>query len=406
MIRRMQRRLTAVLLLFLVGIYAGFCAVSYFASAGSTARDSAMMLDRIDAPAPPGEGMPHMPGQVGVPYFTIHLDQSGTVVDTRQGQFDLTEEDLEKIAALAMEDDEERGYLEAYKLRYFRTNEPSGWRLVLVDDSIREEMVRKQITSSIFVGLLLLPVFFLFSKSVSAFIVRPVRRAWDQQTQFVADASHELKTPLTVILSNTDMILSDCHEDDNDLRRRADYIREEASRMRGLVMDLLSLTRNDAAPAKRGDLTAIDLSSVTETAALSFEAVAYEKGLNLSTQLKESILVPGVEKEAAQLLSILLDNAVKYSLPRGTIAVTLAVERGKHALLTVSNPSEKLGTEQLQRLFDRFYRADEARSLQPGYGLGLSMAQGIVSHWSGKIWAEHREGETRFCVRLPLHKGE
>ena len=97
---------------------------------------------------------------------------------------------------------------------------------------------------------------------------------------------------------------------------------------------------------------------------------------------------------------------MKYSLPGGTISLSLAAERGKYALLTVSNPSEKLEKQQLQRLFDRFYRVDEARSLQPGYGLGLSVAQGIVSRWNGKIWAEHREGETRFCVRLPLRKGD
>lgn len=406
MIRQMQRRLTAVLLLFLTGIYVGFCAVSYFASAGSMARDSAMMLDRIDAPAPPEGEMPHMPGQVGVPYFTIHLDRNGTVVDTRQGQFDLTDEELREIAALAMAADEDRGYLVEYKLRYFKTAEPTGWRLLFADDSVREEMAKKQIRSSILVGILLLPVFFLFSRWISAFIVRPVRRAWEQQAQFVADASHELKTPLTVILSNTDMILSDCADEDRDLHRRADYIREEASRMRGLVMELLHLARNDAAPAKRNTLAAIDLSAAAETAALSFEAVAYEKGLSLSCQPGEALFVSGDEKEAAQLLSILLDNAVKYSLPGGTISLSLAAERGKYALLTVSNPSEKLEKQQLQRLFDRFYRVDEARSLQPGYGLGLSVAQGIVSRWNGKIWAEHREGETRFCVRLPLRKGD
>ena len=406
MIRRMQRRLTTVLLLFLIGIYAGFCVVSYVASTGSMARDSAMMLDRIDAPTPPDEGMPHMPGQVGFPYFTIHLDPVGKIVDTRQGQFDLSEEELEKIAALAMEADEDRGYLAEYKLRYFRTAEPSGFRLLFADDSVREEMAAKQIRSNILVGLLLMPVFFLFSRTISSFIVRPVRRAWDQQTQFVADASHELKTPLTVILSNTDMILSDCGEEDKDLRRRADYIREEAARMRGLVMELLSLARSDAAPIKADALSLIDLSAAAETAALSFEAVAYENGLELSSQIEEAIHVPGSEKEAAQLLSILLDNALKYSLPGGQISVSLSTERGKYALLTVRNPSETLDAEQLRRLFDRFYRVDQARSLRPGYGLGLSVAQRLVSGWNGKIWAEHSGGQTTFFVRLPLHKSE
>lgn len=410
MIRTMQRRLTAVLLLFLLGVYVGFCVVSYASSAGSMERDSEMLLRRLAESVISGEGLPgrgpDRPDQVGLPYFTLYADRSGAVFRAEWGQFDLSDEAaLQDMADQALAAEKESGYLPDYGLLYYRLAVPEGWKLVFANDSVQRELRQTQIRGSVLLGLLLLPVFFLFSRSLSAFITRPVRRAWEQQAQFVADASHELKTPLTVILSNTDMILADCPEGDKTLRRRADYIREEAQRMRGLVLDMLELARSDALPARGEQLVPLELGNAVETAVLAFEAVAYEHGLTVRTDLEEDLVVRGEEKHLGQLLEILLDNAVKYSLPGGEIGVELVRERGKNALLTVSNPSEELTQEQLGRLFDRFYRADAARSLQPGYGLGLAVARRIVESWSGKIWAEHREGVTRFLVRLPLDRG-
>lgn len=404
MIKKMQRRLTFVMLLFLVSVYIGFCTISYFSGERRMEQESALLFDRIEQPLPPSDGMQRVPGQVGVPYFTIHVDPDGLLLDAKRGQFDLTDEELADIAASVMAAPQDSGYLEEYSLRFFRRATPMGWQLMFADESVREETQRQQIRSNILLGLVLLPVFYLFSWGISALITRPVKRAWEQQTQFVADASHELKTPLTVILSNTDMILADCSEQQGELHRRADYIRQEAGRMRALVLELLNLARNDAAPAKRDDLSGVELSSAAETAALSFEAVAYENGLTMNLILEENIHIRGEQQQLDQLLHILLDNAVKYSLPGGEICVKLSSERGKWALLTVENPSETLTDEQLSKLFDRFYRVDEARSLQPGYGLGLSVARQIVERWGGRIRAEYHDGVTAFVVRLPIRK--
>ena len=258
--------------------------------------------------------------------------------------------------------------------------------------------------ASLLLGLALLPVFLAFSWLLAGLIVRPVRRAWEQQAQFVADASHELKTPLTVILSNTEMILADCPQEDPALQRRAGYIRREADRMRGLVLDMLELARSDAQVPSRRELAAVDFSAVVATETLAFEAVAYEAGLALTAEAAEGVVVRADGKQAAQVLHILLDNAVKYSLPGGTVSVSLTVDRGRYALLSVSNPSEAISEKQLERIFDRFYRLDSSRSLLPGYGLGLPVARELVDRWGGKIWAEHRAGATRFLVRLPLAK--
>lgn len=401
MIRSMQRRLAVVVLLFLVAVYACLCAVSYGAAVSGMARESERMLRSLAEPEPPAGGL-GFPGQVGVPYFTLVLDSRGMVVTADQGQFDISDEELLGLAAQVLTAAEDSGYLGSYHLRYYRMSTPGGWRLVFVDDSLQEEVRLRQVRNSLLLGLALLPVFLAFSWLLAGLIVRPVRRAWEQQAQFVADASHELKTPLTVILSNTEMILADCPQEDPDLRRRAGFIRREADRMRDLVLDMLELARSDAQVPSRRELAAVDLGAVVTTEALAYEAVAYEAGLTLTTEAAEGLVVRADGKLAAQVLHILLDNAVKYSLPGGTVSVSLTADRGRCALLAVSNPSEPISEEQLERIFDRFYRLDSSRGLQPGYGLGLPVARELVERWGGRIWAEHREGITRFLVRLPL----
>lgn len=407
MIRAMHRRLTGVLLLFLVGIYAGFCVVSGLSLAAGVDRESEQLLLRLVQPEErPGRGEPGRPGEGSVPYFTVRTDRFGAVQEVWSGQFDLSDQTaLSVLVEAALDAEENWGRLPGTELAYMRRPAPGGWQVVFADDSFQRESLRRQIRSSVLLGFALLPVLFLFSWALASFIVRPVRRAWERQAQFVADASHELKTPLTVILSNTDMILADCPAGDAALRRRGSCIREEAGRMRNLVLDMLELARSDALPAHGEQLSDVDLSAAAETAALSFEAVAYENGLAMDMDLAGEIWVRGEEKRLGQVLDILLDNAVKYSLPGGRIRISLAAERGKSALLTVENPSEALTADQLSRLFDRFYRVDAARSLRPGCGLGLPVARQIVERWGGRIWAEHQNGTTRLLLRLPLGRG-
>ena len=171
------------------------------------------MLRSLAEPDPPMGGR-IFPGQVGVPYFTLLVDGRGVLEDADQGQFDISDEELLDLAAQVLTAEEDFGYLGSYQLRYYRVSIPGGWRLVFADDSLQGELRLRQVRNSLLLGLALLPVFLAFSWLLAGLIVRPVRRAWEQQAQFVADASHELKTPLTVILSNTEMILADCPQED------------------------------------------------------------------------------------------------------------------------------------------------------------------------------------------------
>jgi len=402
MIRSMQRRLTAVLLCFLLVLFASISTANYLSVRTNLGRNRDDLL-RQAVQNNPLSSVPGSALSTSIPYFSILVNRTGQALMIQSGQFDLSDTaTVQDLISSVLSAEEEMGYLDLYRLNYIRLTTRDGWRIVCADDSLRQETLRHQLQSSLFLGLGLLPVFWLLSWLLARFLLQPVRLAWEQQTQFVADASHELKTPLTVILSNTDMILADCPKEDDALARRAGNIKLEGDRMRGLIMDMLALARSDEGVHLSEPPLPVCLSTTLETACLAFDAMVYEQGLTLTSHIQPNCTVSGQETRLAQLISILLDNAVKYSLPGGEIAVELTADRRGSAHLCVSNPSTPLSPEQANRLFDRFYRADEARSLKSGYGLGLSVARQITDSHHGRIWCEYLDGRAVFHVQLPL----
>ena len=226
-----------------------------------------------------------------------------------------------------------------------------------------------------------------------------MERAWRQQRQFLSDASHELKTPLTVILSNAEMLGASPLEERP--ARWADNIRSESRRMKSLVEQMLTLARADnmSPAAVFGE---VSLSEIAEDCALDFEPVAFEAGKPLEYRLPERLLVPGDGEKLRQLVSILLDNAIKYGAPGGAVALSLE-KRERQAVLAVSNPGE-IPAGQLPRLFERFYRADSSRGEQSGFGLGLSIAAAVAREHRGTLRAESAGGTTRFIFTMPLKR--
>lgn len=404
MIRSMQRRLTAVLLCFLLVLFTCISTANYLSVRANLDQNlNALLRQAVQSnpvPTAPGDSL-----STSIPYFSILVNRNGQALMVQSGQFDLSDSaTVQNLIAFILTAEEDTGYLADYRLNYIRLVTRDGWRIVCADDSLRQQTLDHQMRSSLMLGLGLLPVFWLLSWLLARFLLRPVRRAWEQQTQFIADASHELKTPLTVILSNTDMILADCPAEDESLARRAGNIKLEGDRMRGLVMDMLALARSDEGIHTSEPATPVNLSSVAENTCLAFDALSYEQGLTLTASIQPDCVVSGREGQLAQLVSILLDNAVKYCLPGGTITVSLCADRRGNALLSVANPSTPLTPEQSSRLFDRFYRADEARSLKSGYGLGLSVARQITDTHRGRIWCEYADGCAVFSIQLPLVK--
>ena len=180
----------------------------------------------------------------------------------------------------------------------------------------------------------------------------------------------------------------------------ADNILTMSRQMRGLVEDLLELARVDDGIA-RTVWTRVDLSRLVSDAVLTFEPVCFEAGLTLETDIQPDITVRGSESHLRQVAEILLDNARKYADPGGTVTVTLTRQGRRHCLLSVADPGEAISPEDLKNIFKRFYRADKARAMDHSYGLGLSIADSIVTDHHGKIWAESAGGINTFFVSLP-----
>ena len=337
---------------------------------------------------------PGPPGQVRQPCFIIRATPWGQSIQSTGG-FDLSDEQmLSDIVALAASASEPLGVLDQYDLRYFRSQSPTELTLVFMDISAERAAMRNLRLTCAGIGLLALGLFWAVSFLLARWAVRPVERAWEEQRQFVSDASHELKTPLTVILTSAELMQTD--PDPQHPRS----ILAMSRRMRELVESLLELARvdNGAVRAAFGEL---DLSALVADELLPFEPLFFEGGLTLESQLEEGLHISGSDRHLRQVLTILLDNALRYSPETAAVRVELTGQ-GSSALLTVANPGE-LTREQCRSIFRRFYRADPARTAG-GSGLGLAIAQGIVADHGGKIWADSREGTVTLNVSLPLIK--
>ncbi len=335
------------------------------------------------------------------PCFNALVREDGSVTLEDRAEVLLGDFDTEEIQQLARSvafRKEDSGALSAYRLRYAKRAQENGVLVAFADVSQEYNNLMELIKNSLVIGALALLAIFGASARLARWAVRPVEKAWNQQKQFVGDASHELKTPLTVILSNADMILSHPEEPSG---RWAENIKAEAQRMKDLTQELLSLARSDD-DSRRPVLERTDLSYLVTDSALSFEPAAFESGRELISQVEPGLFVLGDPASLTQLCGILLDNAVKYASPSGKIRVTLEAA-GKSARLSVANEGEPIPQEELSRLFERFYRADSSRHSE-GYGLGLAIARRIAEVHRGKIWAQSGEGENAFIVLLPLEK--
>ena len=221
--------------------------------------------------------------------------------------------------------------------------------------------------------------------------------AWEQQRQFVADASHELKTPLSVIMANAELMHCD-DASETDRKTYSGNILSVSYQMRSLVENMLEMARVDNGTVKM-QFTPLDFTELVSDAVLSFQLLYEEKGMGLTCTAAQGIRIQGSEQHLYQVMDVLLDNALKYAAPGSTVTVNLT-GAGRSCLLSVANSGEPISKEDLKNIFKRFYRADKARAMNGSYGLGLSIAESVVEAHRGKIWAQSENGVNTFFVQL------
>lgn len=347
-----------------------------------------------------------------VPVFLVTLDKNNEITDTSSsGSYTVTDTLSEVAVSAALAVSEDQGYLSDLKLRFIKQNTPEGTKIAFADTVQETRALGELVIQCVIMLLLFLLCFLLVSIFLARWALRPVETAWEQQNQFIADASHELKTPLTVILANLRILLS--HKDAT-IREELQWVestQEEAGRMKKLVENLLFLARSDARSTPMVYST-FSFSDLILGCLLTFEPVAFEQGVMIEDHISEDISLAGDASQIRQLVAILLDNACKYAgnatggeTDDKKVTVTLVSENDR-IRLTVHNTGKAIPEEDLPHLFERFYRTDKSRArTDGGYGLGLAIAQTIAKNHRGKITVVSAENlGTSFTVTLPVSK--
>ena len=335
-----------------------------------------------------------------VPYILLGVNREGEMFTSYNPFFEnLNESDLRDIYLTVNQNPEKSAVLEKYQLRFLKTTTSFGEMIICVDITSEREIFSDLIKSCLFIAGISMLVFFLITWMLSKWLIRPVENAWNQQRQFVADASHELKTPLTVILTNAELLQNDNYSPEEQ-KKFTSGIYAMSHQMRGLVEGLLDLARVDNG-AVNMVFSELDFAELISDELLPFEPLFFERELEIFTQIESNVRIQGSEIHLRQLMNILLDNASKYSLTPGEVRIELK-KQGSHCLLAVSNPCEDISRKELKNIFRRFYRRDKVRSMSHSYGLGLAIAEALVREHRGRIWAECKEGRITFFVMLPL----
>ena len=325
-------------------------------------------------------------------FYSVAYAPDGEVLAVNNGNNELrSEQDLLDLTASVLAGGKRSGTVGS--MMYLVAEKEDYTLVAMIDSTITDNSQKTLIRQMLLFGLLATAVLFVLSIFIARRIVRPLEENDRRQKQFVSDAGHELKTPIAVISANSELLQREIGG--NEWLSNITY---ENEKMSALVKQLLLLSRSEDEEVPRQTL---DFSALVSGEALPFESYAFEKGFELLTEIAPEVSVCGNANQLRQLVSILLDNAVAHGTA-GQIRLTL--RRGKHtAALFVSNPADAIGTEQIEHLFDRFYRTDEARTDDGAhYGLGLSIAKAVVEAHGGEIQAEYKDGRMIFLVTLPI----
>ena len=325
-------------------------------------------------------------------HFTVWFDGSGQITRVNIDFIhSVDEESAVAFAERVMEESEERGWTSHFRYKRFPTK--NGEAVVFIDGSMNRSSLLQSVTISAVVLLGCATLVLLLTVLLSKRVVKPIAESYEKQRQFITDANHELKTPLTLILANLDIAEAELGQNE-----WLEDIREEGHRMTSLVDQLVALSRMDEETVAL-QLSELAVSEIAKDMISEFTILAEGRGRTLTGEVDEGITCMGDEVLIRRLLSILLDNAVKYCDEGGEISVTL--KKRRQLILTVENTYAAAQTLALDRLFDRFYRADQARTFTGGYGVGLSIAKSIAEKHKGEITA-YRPDATHVGFKVVL----
>ena len=426
MIKKLRRKFICmnltVISLILIAI---LCTIIYSTGHNLSRNDLELMRRLALDPPQTGQSADRPPEDLRQSYLILHLNTQGEITATENVRFSLSDDTdysaliraAKTARASAFSDTDapfppsgaaagtedltmKTGVLSDQQLRFLQVhNDRFGETYVFLDISGSQVILASLARNCLFIGFFSFAAFFAISVLFARWAVRPVENAWEDQKQFIADASHELKTPLTIILTNAQLLRSPDF-DETQKQRFSDNILETATRMRTLIEGLLDLSRADRGML-HSDAVDLNFTELVEQQLCLYEPIYFEHGLTLQQELAEQVHVNGSSTQLTQGSDIRFDNADKYALPASQIRVKL--ETAHHScLLSVTTAGKPLSAKEQTAIFKRFYRVDQSHSDCSSYGLGLSIADTIVRAHHGEIYARSGSGENTFFVRLPL----
>ena len=339
------------------------------------------------------------PNHVRLPYFCLHFDHKGNFKSTSGGYYDLSDEKFIEDLLKKTSSTSEIGVIKDYNLRYYHFSTPKSNVIIYSDISSEISTINNLYKSCAFIGIISFISFLAISIILAKWAINPVDIAWKKQKQFIQDASHELKTPLAVILTNAEL-LQDTNYNQDSKKQFADNILTMTHKMKNLVSGLLELTKIENGFIK-STMTDIDFSSLVKKCTYPFEPILFENNKPLVTNIEDNIHVTGNFEYLQQVIDILLDNASKYSLAGNDIPLTLK-KNGKQCLFSITSTGTPLTKEECTNIFERFYQTNEARNKDNSYGLGLAIAKDIIKEHNGKIWCESFENKNVFYIVLNM----
>lgn len=325
-------------------------------------------------------------------FFVVRLDKDGNIIgENIESISSVSAEEADDYALQVIEKGNSKGWISNF--RYKMCESEMGNSIVFVDGTTNQTMYRSFIINSGIVllcsGIVIMLLIIFFSKRA----VKPVAESYEKQNQFITDANHELKTPLTLILTNLDIAESQLGQNE-----WLDDIRTEGQRMSVLINKLVMLTRMDE-NNENDEAADFDISEMIQDVSSEYQAAIEESGKTFTCSIPENIHYTGDESSLRKLMSILMDNALKYCDCGGNISVKLSCKR--HRVIEVENTYSDVDNTELEKLFDRFYRSDKARTFDGGYGIGLSIAKMIVEKHNGEIKA-YKAANDRIGFKITL----
>ncbi|WP_461205605.1 sensor histidine kinase [Clostridium sp. DL1XJH146] len=286
--------------------------------------------------------------------------------------------DIDEIVNKIINNKDFVGTIEGYRYRVKKIE--YGYIVVFADTVVQEGMLEKLLSLSIGIGFLSVGVLFILITILSRYITKPVEVAFQKQKRFISDSSHELKTPLSIISANLDML-----EIEKGKSNRTSAMSEGIKRMSNLIQDLLLLARTEQ---KNYTFLSFNLSNIMESTILPLEVIAYEQGNRIETTIEENIMFKGYEEGLRKMIGALMENAIKYSKKDSIIKASLHT-KGDIKIIEMFNEGIGVTKEQKDKIFDKFYRADASRNGETGgHGIGLSIVKNIVDMHKGKIHVE------------------